>query len=65
MSLPIAAPESPDAILPIALPAALDGRAGTDGARNGHLQIAADSDVEAMRLWLAEYAGSLLVCTES
>ena len=58
MNLPAAAPESPDIALSLALPAALDGRAGTNRARGGHLQIAADSDVEAVRLWLAEYAGS-------
>jgi len=58
MSLPATAPESPDTVLSLALPAALDGRAGTNRARGGHLQIAADTDVEAVRLWLAEYAGS-------
>jgi integrase/recombinase XerC len=40
------------------LPAALDSHDGTNRARSGHSQIAADSDVEAVRLWLAEYAGS-------
>jgi hypothetical protein len=58
MNLPPVAPESPESVLPIALPAALDGRDGTNRARGGHLQIVADSDVEAVRLWLAEYAGS-------
>lgn len=58
MSLPAAAPESHDTVLSLALPAALDGRAGTNRARGGHLQIAADCDVEAVRLWLAEYAAS-------
>ena len=58
MSLPVATPESSETVLSIALPAALDGREGTNRARGGHLQIAADCDVEAVRLWLAEYAGS-------
>ena len=58
MNLPVAAPESPDSVLSLTVPAALDGRDGTNRARGGHLQIAADSDVEAARLWLAEYAGS-------
>ncbi|SAL07048.1 Phage integrase [Caballeronia calidae] len=55
MNLPATAPE---AILPLALPAALDGRDGTNRAHGVHRQIAADTDVEAVRLWLAEYAGS-------
>lgn len=58
MNLPVTAPESPDTVLSLALPAALDGRAGTNRARGGHLQITADCDVEAVRLWLAEFAGS-------
>lgn len=58
MNLPTIAPESPEPVLLIALPAALDGRDGTNRAHGGHVQIAADSDVEAVRLWLAEYAGS-------
>ncbi|MCG5078447.1 tyrosine-type recombinase/integrase [Paraburkholderia tagetis] len=55
MNLPATAPE---AILPLALPAALDGRDGTNRAHGIHRQIIADTDVEAVRLWLAEYAGS-------
>ncbi|MFM0197761.1 tyrosine-type recombinase/integrase [Paraburkholderia strydomiana] len=58
MNLPVTPPESPDSLLSLALPAALDGRDGTNRARGGQMQIAADSDVEAVRLWLAEYAGS-------
>ena len=54
-NLPATAPE---AILPLALPTALDGRDGTNRAHGVHRQIAADTDVEAVRLWLAEYAGS-------
>ncbi|KVS70080.1 tyrosine-type recombinase/integrase [Burkholderia cepacia] len=49
---------TPDALLPLALPATLDGRAGTNRARSAQRQIAADTDLEAVRLWLAEYAGS-------
>lgn len=33
-------------------------RDGGGRARGGRIQIAADCDVEAVRLWLAEYAGS-------
>ncbi|TDN59149.1 tyrosine-type recombinase/integrase [Paraburkholderia sp. BL10I2N1] len=58
MNLPAAAPESPEPIFSLVLPAALDGHNGVNRARGGHRQIAADSDVEAVRLWLAEYAGS-------
>lgn len=39
-------------------PAALDGSVGTNRARGGARQIAADTDIEAVRLWLAEYADS-------
>jgi integrase/recombinase XerC len=58
MNLPVITPASPEPVLSIALPAALDGRDGTNRARGGRLQIAADCDVEAVRVWLAEYAGS-------
>lgn len=37
---------------------ALDGSAGSNRARGGVRQIAADTDIEAVRLWLAEYADS-------
>jgi Triosephosphate isomerase len=47
------------ALLPLTLPAALDGRAGTNRACGANRQIAADTDLEAVRLWLAAYAGSL------
>lgn len=50
---------NPDALLPLTLPAALDGRAGTNRARGENRQIEADTDLEAVRLWLAEYVGSL------
>ncbi|MDA8190935.1 MAG: tyrosine-type recombinase/integrase [Gammaproteobacteria bacterium] len=43
------------------LPAAstrLDGRRGTNRALGAHRQIAADTDLEAVRAWLAEYADS-------
>ncbi|PKO90140.1 MAG: integrase [Betaproteobacteria bacterium HGW-Betaproteobacteria-10] len=36
----------------------LDGSNGSNRARDGVRQIAADTDVEAVRLWLAEYIGS-------
>jgi hypothetical protein len=42
----------------IALAPALDGSRGSNRARDGVCQIAAQTDVEAMRLWLAEYADS-------
>jgi integrase/recombinase XerC len=58
MNLPVSASEAPEPVLLIAVPATLDGRDGTNRARGGQMQIAADSDVEAVRLWLAEYAGS-------
>jgi integrase/recombinase XerC len=58
MNLPVTTPASPELDLSLGLPPALDGRNGTNRARGGHLQIAADTDVEAVRLWLAEYAGS-------
>src|SRR5579863_10202016 len=50
------APSEP--ALAIALPATLDGRLGTNRANGPHRQIAADTDVEAVRLWLAEYTAS-------
>lgn len=40
------------------LPATLDGSAGINRARDGVRQIAAETDIEAVRLWLAEYAQS-------
>lgn len=47
-----------DSLPAIALPPALDGSTGSNRARGGVRQISADTDVEAVRLWLAEYAGS-------
>ncbi len=41
----------------IPLPA-LDGSNGANRARGSVRQIAADTDVDAVRLWLAEYVGS-------
>ncbi|KVR74218.1 tyrosine-type recombinase/integrase [Burkholderia ubonensis] len=55
MNLPA---QASDALLPVVLPAALDGRDGTNRARDANRQIAADTDIEAVRLWLAEYASS-------
>nr|WP_284503623.1 MULTISPECIES: tyrosine-type recombinase/integrase [unclassified Caballeronia] len=40
------------------MPTAHDGRLGTNRANGSHKQIAADTDVEAVRLWLAEYTAS-------
>jgi integrase/recombinase XerC len=60
----IAPPEArepvPAAVLPLPLlPARLDGRTGSNRAREGAPKsIAADDDVAAIRLWLAEYADS-------
>lgn len=47
-----------DSLPTILLPQALDGRLGSNRARGGIRQIAAETDVEAVRLWLAEYADS-------
>lgn len=47
-----------DCLPEIALPSALDGSNGSNRAQSGVRQIAADTDVEAVRLWLAEYADS-------
>ncbi len=41
-----------------ALSTALDGSQGTNRARGGVRQITADTDVEAVRMWLAEYVHS-------
>jgi len=49
---------APEPVLAIALPATLDGSTGTNRASGAHRQIAANTDVEAVRLWLAEYAAS-------
>jgi len=40
------------------LPPTLDGSNGSNRALSGVRQTAADTDVDAVRLWLAEYAGS-------
>ena len=45
-------------VLTIVLPIALDGSLGTNRASGLHKQIAADTDLEAVRLWLAEYTAS-------
>jgi hypothetical protein len=41
----------------LAIPAAPDGHAGTNRAMGGHAQIAAANDLEAIRAWLARFAG--------
>ncbi|WP_454727736.1 MULTISPECIES: tyrosine-type recombinase/integrase [Cupriavidus] len=50
-----ALPPSLDEIVKHGLPLALSGREGTNRARNSVQQIAADTDIEAIRVWLAEY----------
>jgi integrase/recombinase XerC len=45
-------------VLTIVLPITRDGSLGTNRASGRHKQIAADTDVEAVRLWLAEYTAS-------
>ncbi|MGH8854791.1 MAG: tyrosine-type recombinase/integrase [Telluria sp.] len=47
----------PDASLP-RLPPNLDGHHGSNRGRHGIRQIVADTDIEAFRIWLAEYASS-------
>jgi integrase/recombinase XerC len=47
-----------DLVLVLPIASELDGRHGSNRARGGVRQIAADTDVEAVRLWLAEYADS-------
>jgi integrase/recombinase XerC len=47
-----------EAALPLVLPCNLDGHDGTNRARGANRLIAADTDIEAIRLWLAEYASS-------
>ncbi|RKT14303.1 hypothetical protein B0G69_7556 [Paraburkholderia sp. RAU2J] len=40
----------------LAIPAALDGRTGSNRAIGGHAQIAAANDLEAIQAWLARFA---------
>ncbi|SIT51590.1 Integrase family protein [Paraburkholderia piptadeniae] len=40
----------------LAIPTALDGHAGTNRASDGHAQIAAANDLDAIRAWLARLA---------
>ena len=47
-----------DQLPSIALPFVLDGSNGSNRARNAVRQTTADTDVDAVRLWLAEYANS-------
>lgn len=46
------------AAVDVALPPALDGRLGSNRSHSGGCQLAAETDVDAVRAWLAEYAGS-------
>lgn len=58
MNLPRSNPESMESSVCRVLSPALDGHEGTNRARGGQSQIAADSDLAAVRVWLAEYVGS-------
>ncbi|MPW21507.1 tyrosine-type recombinase/integrase [Paraburkholderia sp. CNPSo 3157] len=40
----------------LAIPAALDGHAGTNRATDGHAQVAAANDLDAIRAWLGRFA---------
>ncbi|ACC76309.1 tyrosine-type recombinase/integrase [Paraburkholderia caribensis] len=42
----------------LAIPAALDGHAGTNRAAGGHAQIAATNDLDAIRAWLGRFANT-------
>lgn len=55
-----ALPESSTTDLSVlhALPPELDGHSGSNRARSGQCQLAADTDIDAIRVWLAEYVGS-------
>jgi integrase len=44
-----------ESLLPLALPVSLDGRDGTNRARDTNCQVDADTDIKAVRFWLAEY----------
>jgi integrase/recombinase XerC len=48
-------PPVPESLLPLFLPAPLDGRNGLNRARDTNRQIDAETDIEAIRFWLAEY----------
>jgi site-specific recombinase XerD len=62
--MPKPPPNSPNSLVALqpaplealAIPAALDGHAGTNRASDGHAQIAAANDLEAIRAWLARFA---------
>jgi hypothetical protein len=49
---------SPLAIEGFGLAPALDGSLGSNRGRGGVCQLGADTDIDAVRCWLAEYAGS-------
>lgn len=52
---PLSSLDSPLIVSPLP---AMDGSVGTNRARGGVRQIAADTDVDAVKLWLAEYMDS-------
>ncbi len=41
---------------PLAIPPVLNGQHGTNRARGGNAQIAADNDIDALKAWLARFA---------
>jgi integrase len=51
-------PASPMPLPSGSLPPTLDGSLGANRSRSGHGQLAANTDIEAVRAWLAEYASS-------
>lgn len=45
-------------LLPVAMPPSMDGREGTNRDKKGVRQISADTDIDAVAMWLAEHADS-------
>jgi site-specific recombinase XerD len=48
----------PEPLERLAIPMTLDGRSGGNRAHAGHCQLAADNDLQAIQVWLAEYQDS-------
>jgi hypothetical protein len=57
MKTALPAPFTLDALDALELPPGLDGRHGTNRA-GGHMQIAAGTDLDAVRAWLARFTGT-------
>lgn len=57
-TLSVAAFADPAPLESYVIPAELDGRTGTNRAKDGIAQIAAATDVDAIKAWLARYADS-------